>query len=281
MARNRMLKKDFFGDPKVGSLPLGCRLLFQSLWIFADDTGNGIADARLLKAQCFPYDPDITPGNVKEWLDLLSKAAMVRQYEISAQHYFEVVNFARHQIINRPSHFAYPKPNHGPLTESSLSTPIVLSEKSGSAPEALIDERERGKRKGKGKERGAGAPGRFENRKMTDERFAPIKDFYIAEFERRNTGVTARFDGRDGKALTELLTAQKSSTAERVIEWLRNALESDVTYPLQANFRMNKFCAHFENFLNGPMRKRAAGPTPIRSAKSDPTEAERLDGLVY
>jgi hypothetical protein len=123
--------------------------------------------------------------------------------------------------------------------------------------------------------------GHFENRKMTDGRFTPIRDFYIAEFERRNQGVKARFDGRDGKALAELLTAQKNATAETVIGWLRNACESDTTYPLQANFRMHKFCAHFENFLNGPMRKRPAGPTPIRSAKSDPVEAERLDGLVY
>jgi hypothetical protein len=53
-----------------------------------------------------------------------------------------------------------------------------------------------------------------------------------------------------------------------------------MTYPLQANFRMHRFCAYFEQFVNGPMRKRAAGPTPIRSAKSDPAEAERLASLV-
>jgi hypothetical protein len=122
--------------------------------------------------------------------------------------------------------------------------------------------------------------GHFENRKMTDGRFTTIRDFYIAEFERRNPGVKARFDGRDGKALADLLTAQKSATAEIITGWLRNAMESDVTYPLQANFRMHKFCAHFENFLNGPLRKRAGGPTPIRSAKSDPAEADRLDSLV-
>jgi hypothetical protein len=28
------------------------------------------------------------------------------------------------------------------------------------------------------------------------------------------------------------------------------------------------------------MRKRAAGPAPIRSAKSDPAEAARFEGLV-
>lgn len=122
--------------------------------------------------------------------------------------------------------------------------------------------------------------GHFENRKMTDGRFTPIRDFYVTEFERRNPGVKARFDGRDGKALADLLTAQKIATAEIITGWLRNAMESDVTYPLHANFRMHKFCAHFENFLNGPLRKRAGGPTPIRSAKSDPAEADRLDSLV-
>jgi hypothetical protein len=120
----------------------------------------------------------------------------------------------------------------------------------------------------------------FENRKMTDGRFTPIRVFYVTEFERRNPGVKARFDGRDGKGLAELLTAQRNATAETVIGWLRNAFESDTTYPLQANFRMHKFCAHFENFLNGPLRKRAVGPAPIRSAKSDPVEAERLASLV-
>ena len=122
--------------------------------------------------------------------------------------------------------------------------------------------------------------GHFENRKMTDGRFTPIRDFYVTEFERRNPGAKARFDGRDGKALADLLTAQKIATAEIITGWLRHAMESDVTYPLHANFRMHKFCAHFENFLNGPMRKRAGGPTPIRSAKSDPAEADRLDSLV-
>jgi hypothetical protein len=122
--------------------------------------------------------------------------------------------------------------------------------------------------------------GHFENRKMTDGRFVIIRDFYIAEFERRNPGVTARFDGRDGKALAELLTAQKSATTETTIGWLRHAFESDAIYPLHANFRVREFCAHFEKYVKGPMRRGSAGPIPIRSAKSDPAEAERLASLV-
>ena len=126
----------------------------------------------------------------------------------------------------------------------------------------------------------AGAQRQFENHKLSDSRFVLVRDFYVAEFERRNPGVVARFDGRDGKALAEPLKTQKNASAETVIGWLRSAFESDATYPLQANFSMHKFCAHFENFLNGPMRKRATGPTPIRSAKSDPAEAARFEGLV-
>ncbi len=280
MARNRMLKKDFFGDPKVGNLPLACRLLFQSLWVFADDTGHGIADARLLKAQCFPYDPDITPEHVRVWLEQLCKAGMVREYEIASQQYFEVVNFAKHQIINRPSQFAYPKPTHGSINEDSLSTPTVLTDERVSTPAPLTDESKRGKGKNKGKckKDGAGAPGHFENRKMVpDSRFDPLKAIYLEEFERKSPNLKAPFNASDGKMLKELLNRQPQATYGELAGWLRNAFASDDAPPLRPMFRMREFCTHAEKFANGPLKR---GGAPIRSAPADGAQASRLEGLV-
>jgi hypothetical protein len=279
VARNRMLKKDFFGDPKVGNLPLGCRLLFQSLWIFADDTGHGIADSRLLKAQCFPYDPEITPEQVQSWLDLLSQAEMVRQYQIAGQKYFEVVNFAKHQIINRPSSFAFPKPNQGAITEDSLSTPVVLTEEGVRAPVPLTDERkrERGKKKRKGKEC-AGAQGHFKNRKMPDPRFDGLKKTYLEAFERKSPTLKAPFNAGDGKMLQDLLVRQPQATLDDLTAWLKNAFLSDDVPPLRPMFRLREFCAHAEKYANGPL-KRNGGPA-IRSSPADATESSRLQDLV-
>jgi hypothetical protein len=280
MPRNRMLKKDFFGDPKVGNLPLGCRLLFQSLWIFADDTGHGIADARLLKAQCFPYDPEITPDQVQSWLDLLSQTDMVRQYQIAGQKYFEVVNFAKHQIINRPSGFAYPKPNHRAITEDSLSAPVPLTDEVVSTPVPLTDERERKRVKGKnkGNKECAGARGHFANRKMDDPRFIAVRDLYITEFEKKAPGLKAPFDARDAKLLSYLLKRQPKVNFEDLASWLRNAFASEATYPLQANFRLREFCSHAEKYSDGPLKR--AGAAARRPATMSEDRASAIDGLV-
>lgn len=129
MARNRLLKKEFFSDPKVGSLPPAARLLFEALWVYSDDTGHGVADSRLLKAQAFPYDSDVTPEMIDEWLRQMVGAGMVILYDVARQHYFEVTNFLKHQVISRPSKFEYPKPPAA-LSELSASTPGALNEHS-------------------------------------------------------------------------------------------------------------------------------------------------------
>jgi len=124
MARNRLIKKDFLDDPKVGALPFAGRLLFISLWINADDEGFGIAEPQFLKARSFPYD-DISPGGVQDLMEQMAKLGMVVLYEVGGQHYYHVKNFLTHQIINKPSKFKYPKPvSNDSADSSSTTTPL-------------------------------------------------------------------------------------------------------------------------------------------------------------
>jgi hypothetical protein len=248
-----MLKKDFFGDPKVGTLSPGCRLLFQSLWVHADDTGHGIADPRLLKSQCFPYDADITADQVQQWMDVMSGAAMVRQYEVEGQKYYLVVNFAKHQIINRPSHFAFPKPSLCTAREDSVSTPTRITDESRNAPLALTDERERRKKKGKRTKDCAGAHD-FQNPKI-DPRFDPLVKAFAGEFEKTNPGLRVPFDGGDGKALNLLLKRQSDVPIETLFQWMQNAFASQGVPPLHQGFRMREFAGHAEKFAHGPLRR--------------------------
>jgi hypothetical protein len=134
-----MLKAEFFRDERVGALSPQARLLFQSLWIHADDTGNGRADARLLKAGCFPFD-DFTPEHVEAWLQEIVAQGMATLYDFEGIRYYSVNNFLRHQSVNRPSAFRFPTPPDP--TSSSVST-----------HGALTDERERRKKKEKEEER--------------------------------------------------------------------------------------------------------------------------------
>src|ERR1700677_1856985 len=109
MPRNRLIKREFFRDEKVAALSFPARLLFQSLWIQADDAGNGRGNSLLLKADCFPYD-SLTVEDVEKLLEEIVQSGMVQLYQIGATRYFHVVNFLRHQKIDRPSKFTYPPP---------------------------------------------------------------------------------------------------------------------------------------------------------------------------
>lgn len=130
MPRNRLLKREFFRDEKVAGLTFGARLLFQSLWIQADDSGNGRADARLLKSEAFPYD-DVTVAQVEGMVDEIVKSGMVRTYEANGARHYSVVNFSRHQTIDRPSKFRHPSPPWSDQSqEHSQNTQRVLDDES-------------------------------------------------------------------------------------------------------------------------------------------------------
>jgi hypothetical protein len=291
MARNRLIKKEFFRDPKIGALPFGCRLLFQALWIAADDTGHAVADRRLIKGEAFPYDDEVTQETVADWLGLLADAGMIVLYEVAGQKYLHIVNFLRHQTINKPSKFEYPKPvpvgmpEHSvsttvAVTEDSRSGVVVLNEDSVSATVLLTDERERRKRKenGKDKKRSAGVRGHFENRKMSDARFDPLKRLFVEEFERKSPNLKAPFNGGDAKMLQDLLKRQPQATVDELSGWLQNAFASDDVPPLRPAFRLREFCAHAEKFAKGPLRR---GGATLRSAAVDEKQAAQIDGLVY
>jgi hypothetical protein len=127
------------------------------------------------------------------------------------------------------------------------------------------------------KEKPTKAQRQFGILKLPDPRFVVVRDFYIAEFEQRSPGITAPFDARDGKMLADLLKRQSSASSEALIGWLKSAFDSDVTYPLQKNFRMREFCSHAEKYQNGPLKR---GGLPSRAAAIDERQAAQIEGLV-
>lgn len=97
----------------------------------------------------------------------------------------------------------------------------------------------------------------FKNLKIqnSDGRFQAIKEYYETEFKIRNAGVNAHFDGGDAKNLASLLKSQHDKTAEELISWLKNAFDSEGTYPLLPAFRLKQFCAVAASFAKGPLKR--------------------------
>jgi hypothetical protein len=128
MARGRWIKPEFFEDPKIAQMSFGARLLFIGIWTQSDDVGNCQASPGFLRSRIFPND-DVTLANVEEWLSESSLRGRVVLYEADGEPYLHVVNFARHQRINRPS--VWKNPSHPTGSEPALSEPAVSRGVSG------------------------------------------------------------------------------------------------------------------------------------------------------
>jgi len=158
LARIRTIKPEFPQSETIGNLSRDARLLFVQLWTIADDAGRSRAASRMLASLLYPYDDD-APGLMPGWLDELEAKGCIRRYEVDGSHYLEVVNWLKHQKIDRPSESRLPSfdeasPNtrehsrgldadlgpvprtvdHGPRTVDSASAQAELIPPAGNLP---------------------------------------------------------------------------------------------------------------------------------------------------
>lgn len=113
MARIRTIKPEFWTDEKIVELTPWARLLFLGLLNFADDNGRLVNSQKRIKMQVLPADS----VSIQELLTELGNAGFLLFYSVNNIDYIQIVNFTKHQKVNRPSHTTIPAP------ESSLSHP--------------------------------------------------------------------------------------------------------------------------------------------------------------
>lgn len=105
MARIRTIKPEFWEDDVIGSLSRDARLLFIATLNLADDEGLLRWSAAYLKASAFMYDDDISIKAVEKLMAELIAPGLLFEYRAgkSQQPFAYVVNFHKHQRINRPT----------------------------------------------------------------------------------------------------------------------------------------------------------------------------------
>jgi len=110
MARKRMIDPEFWSDEKIALLPISARLLFIGLWNFSDDEGIFKARNEFIKNNIFPYD-DMPITDIKKDVDALAVANLVFLYAVHSEQFGIVLNFKKHQVINKPLPSKHPKPS--------------------------------------------------------------------------------------------------------------------------------------------------------------------------
>jgi hypothetical protein len=133
MARIRTIKPETFTSDDVDALSIHARWTWVGLWTHADDEGRARADPRLIKAAVWPIDDSVSAAEVTRHVDEMEQRGMICRYFVAGVAYLHVVNFTKHQRINRPTlskHPACSRDVHGGLSEDSVSPPAPLPEDS-------------------------------------------------------------------------------------------------------------------------------------------------------
>lgn len=114
MARIRTIKPSMFSSLTVCAWPVPVRWTFAGLFTYMDDHGRGIDEPRLVKAELYPLDDQMTAKKVKEHLDLIASTGPLCRYESAGQGYFHIVSWREHQRVSHPTTSKFPQcPKHG------------------------------------------------------------------------------------------------------------------------------------------------------------------------
>lgn len=105
-----MIDPEFWSDEKISNLSLRSRLLFIGIWNYSDDEGVIKARSEFLKSSVFPYD-EVSSEEITECVNELCRQNLIFKYEIQSQSYAIILNFKKHQVINKPVPSKLPKPS--------------------------------------------------------------------------------------------------------------------------------------------------------------------------
>lgn len=160
MARIRSIKPEIRTSEKVNSWPVEIRYFWIMLWGYVDDYGKGRDNTKLIVADTYPLDDDVTPEIIESWLTVLARDGVIRRYEVDGKRYLLVLNWSEHQKPSHPGKSVIPDP----LTPSDPSNRAD----SGNPPEGLPrvtvngspEQRAESREQRAGEQRAAHEPGR-------------------------------------------------------------------------------------------------------------------------
>lgn len=143
--RIRTLKPEWLEDEKLMTLSVEARLLSVAVLLLADDHGRGRAHPAHLAASVFPVDEEGVPTAKRALAELVS-AGYVRTYLVRGQTYYEVVNWRKHQRVDKPGAPRVPGPDEAeasgnvekpPVANDSRIIPESVANDSGDIPSRL------------------------------------------------------------------------------------------------------------------------------------------------
>ena len=225
--RIRTIKPEFWSSEDIKSIgDWHARLVFIGLWSYVDDSGRGVADARLIAADLFPLedDPIEARRRVADALATLSRPPregsreLIEIYRVDGKDYLYITNWKKHQRIDKPGKSRLPAPPHAEPDEDD--TPLATdSRQSPDIPALGTGERGTGEQGNRGEAADA-EPSRFCGRhpKGTERPCGPC-----GTARTRHAEWVAREADRVAAARAAAATARLTCTLCRGTGWVVDA----------------------------------------------------------
>jgi len=103
MARNRMIKPEYWSDETLSKLSLESNLLFIGLWNYADDYGVLLNSNRRIMGDIFPFRDKINEEKIIKWKNELIESGRIIRVCVNEQEYLIIRHWKKHQTVPNPS----------------------------------------------------------------------------------------------------------------------------------------------------------------------------------
>jgi hypothetical protein len=104
--RIRTIKPEWLEDERLSNASAEARVLSIALILLSDDFGRGRGANAFLGTRAFPNDPTLCADALAELVEI----GFVRLYVVRDQRYFSVVNWSKHQRVDKPGKSQIPAP---------------------------------------------------------------------------------------------------------------------------------------------------------------------------
>jgi hypothetical protein len=206
MPRMRMVKPDMRRSLTVASWPIPVRWTFVGLLGYVDDHGRGLDELRLMKAELYPLDDDMTAKKIDGHLSTIVDRGPLCRYVVDGMAYLHITSWTEHQKVSHPSDSRIPPcPTHdkdGNDSGTPPESPGIVPPRAGAGP------------RGSGnRDQGTGiAPADAATGRPRDELF----DQLAAECGINPKELTPSAAGALGKALKELRNVEANPNQIKV-----------------------------------------------------------------
>lgn len=103
MARNRMIKPEFWSSETLKNVSRDARLTFIALWNFCDDYGFCLYSLRRILGDIYPMDQNLKETHVSRWIDELINEKLLIPVDYGNKKLLFVKSWGEHQTVQHKS----------------------------------------------------------------------------------------------------------------------------------------------------------------------------------